>query len=151
MLNYVVVQGRFAQPLELKNLPSGSVACSFSLACAGNGKNGAEKTDWIDCTAWGKKAEFITQYFNKGDMAIVSGRLTTSTYEKNGTKVKRTEIWVNDVEFCGGKVTEKTEGKKEKGQDFMQTEIRPVPPVPENIDENAGNTGNDWDGLPFTL
>lgn len=104
MLNNVSVQGRFTADPELKTTQSGKSVCSFTLANDQNFKENA--VNWLDCVAWEKTAEFIAKYFKKGSQAIIQGALQTRQYEdKNGSKIKATEINVQNCYFCEKKET----------------------------------------------
>lgn len=101
MLNKIDIMGRLTADPELMNASSGNSYTRFTIACQRDfARNGEEKaTDFIDCSAFGKTAEFISKYFNKGSMIIVSGRLTTGSYEKNGEKRKSVSVSVDNAYF----------------------------------------------------
>lgn len=108
MLNHVEVQGRLTADPELRATNSGKAVASFSLACERDyAAEGAQReTDFLEVVAWGSTAQFIARNFNKGQMAIVTGRLQVRSWEdKNGQKRRTTEIVANNVYFCGKKET----------------------------------------------
>ena len=76
MLNKAILMGRLTRDPELRHTQSNMAVCSFSLAIDRGRKdqNGERQTDFIDCVAWGRQAEFVAQWFTKGSMAIVVGR-----------------------------------------------------------------------------
>ena len=76
MLNKIVMMGRLTRDPELRQTQSGNSVASFTLACDRDfAAQGAEKeTDFIDVVAWRNTAEFVSKYFSKGRMAVVSGR-----------------------------------------------------------------------------
>lgn len=131
MLNNVILMGRMTADAELKSTPNGKYVTSFSIAVERDfTQNGERQTDFLNLVAWGKTAEFITNYFGKGDMIAVRGSIQTRNYEdKNGNKRTATEVLIDKVSFCGSK-TEKTEEPK--------NDTDPFEPVTED----------DWD-LPF--
>lgn len=104
-MNSSNIIGRLTATPELKKTQSGTSVCSFTVAVIRRVKKGEEtETDFIDCVAWKAKAEFLCKYFEKGSMIAVSGRLQTRNYEdKNGRKIKVTEIVADDISFCEGK------------------------------------------------
>ena len=111
MLNNVSLMGRFTKEPEYGNTQSGKEYCKFCLANSTKTANN-ENTDFIDCISWGKTANFIKQWFVKGDMIAVTGRLATRTYEsKDGHKVKVTEVLVLTADFCGSKKTQDAQQK----------------------------------------
>ena len=71
MLNHITVMGRLTKDPELRQTANSSVT-NFTLACS---RDRGEETDFIDAVAWGRTAEFVSQYFSKGQMAVVDGRL----------------------------------------------------------------------------
>lgn len=103
MINQMVLQGRFTTAPELKQTPTGIPVTTFTIAWSKKYGNG-EKTLFLNCNAWNKKAENITKYFSKGQECIVSGELGQRTYEtKNREKRTVTELTVSEIHFCGTK------------------------------------------------
>jgi single-strand DNA-binding protein len=68
-----------------------------------------KNTDFLDCTAWNKTAEFLCSYFKKGNLVAAEGTVRTNNYEKDGERRKSTEIWVNKVHFTGDYKKEETQ------------------------------------------
>ena len=100
MLNKAILMGRLTRDPELRHTQSNMAVCSFSLAIDRGRKdqNGERQTDFIDCVAWGRQAEFVAQWFTKGSMAIVVGRIQSRRWQdQNGNN--RTAIEVNCDEF----------------------------------------------------
>lgn len=103
MLNNISIMGRLTKAPELKFTQSNKPVLSFSIA-NDSGFGDDKKTDFIDCVAWNKTAEFISQYFDRGDLIILAGRLTTRTWQdQNGNQRKATEVLVATVDFGGKK------------------------------------------------
>jgi single-strand DNA-binding protein len=97
-MNKVVLIGNLVRDPELKYLDSGKAVCNFTLAV--KDRFNKDKTDFIDCTAWGKTAEISGEYLKKGNKVAVAGSLSTRSYEnKDGQKVKLTFINVDEVEL----------------------------------------------------
>ena len=112
MLNKVVLMGRLTKDVELRvSQQSGKSVATFTVAVdSGYGDN--KKADFINCVAWGKTAEFVSNWFKKGEMIALAGRISTRTYEgADGRKNYVTEVIANEVTFCGGK--KETEGYAE--------------------------------------
>ena len=101
-MNKVCFIGRLVADPELKQTGSGIAVTSFTLAVDRPYKQGENKiTDWIDCVAWRKTAEFICKYFSKGDPIIIDGSLQTRMWEdQNNKKHKAVEVNVENVEFA---------------------------------------------------
>lgn len=102
MLNHISIAGRLTKDVELRRTNSGKAVASFTLAVDRDfGQNGQKETDFIECTAWGSTGEFVSKYFSKGKMAIVSGRLQIRKWEdKNGNKRTSPEVVADNVYFC---------------------------------------------------
>lgn len=107
MLNTISAQGRLTRPVEISTSTSGTQIGKFTIACERSFKNadGGRSADFIPCTAFGKLAQTISQYFNKGDMIIVTGRLQIDSYTstKDGSKRTAAGIVVSDFNFSGEK------------------------------------------------
>lgn len=112
MINVVVLSGRFTQDPQLKFTSSEVPMTSFALAVTKKfaNKNEENNADFFNVVAWKKNAEFICNYFKKGDMIELEGYLSTSSYQdKEGKKINKTEIIVNSASFCGSKKNKDTE------------------------------------------
>ena len=107
MLNHITIMGRLTRDPELRRTGSGIAVASFTLAVDRDysGKDGGEKeTDFIDCVAWRQTGEFVSKYFTKGRMAVVSGRLQIRTWtDKDGGKRRNAEIVADNVYFGDAK------------------------------------------------
>lgn len=103
MLNIVAIVGRLGKDPELRTTQSGKSVTSFSLAVQRPRKNqnGEYESDWLDVQAWGNTAEFISKYFQQGQLMAVSGRIQTRVYtDRDGKARKGVEIVAQDVSFC---------------------------------------------------
>jgi single-strand DNA-binding protein len=105
--NQVTLMGNLTRDPELRTTPNGQSVCSFSLALnrsyKGADGNWQEATDFVDIVAWGPLGERVAQYLTKGRPALVSGRLQSSSWEKDGQKRTKVEVVANDVTFLGGR------------------------------------------------
>lgn len=103
MLNHITLMGRLTRDPELRYTQSQLPVVSFTLACDRDfgGRDGAEKqTDFIDIVAWRQTAEFVSKYFTKGSMAVVSGRLQIRDWtDKEGNKRRSAEVVADNVYF----------------------------------------------------
>ena len=99
MLNHIVLMGRLTRDPELRYTQSQIPVATFRLAVDRDFGRGEEKqTDFIDCVAWRQTGEFVSKYFQKGSMAVVSGRLQMRDWtDKDGNK--RTTAVVDNVYF----------------------------------------------------
>ncbi len=104
MINSVVLMGRLTAEPELRSTQSGTSLTRFTIAVNRYSKDGENKVDFIDVTAWRKTAEFVSRYFHKGSMIAVQGSIQTDNYtDKEGNKRKSFQIVANNVSFCGSK------------------------------------------------
>ncbi|MBQ9737539.1 MAG: single-stranded DNA-binding protein [Clostridia bacterium] len=98
-MNKAILMGRLTRDPELRHTGSGTPVCSFSIAID-NGYGENRSTDFINCVAWNKTAEFVEKYFTKGRMIIVVGRIQTRTWEgQDGKKNYATEVVASEVSF----------------------------------------------------
>lgn len=104
-LNMIALSGNLGADAELRHTPSGTAALSFSLAVAerfpkGDGQWG-ERTMWMDCAVFGRRAEALAPMLAKGSKVAVAGKVHASTYESSGRTVKRWEVRVDELELMG--------------------------------------------------
>ena len=123
MLNSVIVMGRLTRDPEMRHTQNGTAVASLTLACDRDfkPKNGEKETDFIDVVVWGKTAEFAANYFTKGRMVIVEGRLQVRGWQdKDGNKRKSTEVVADRMYFGDSK----QDGKKQTApsDDFEEIE-----------------------------
>lgn len=107
MLNHITIMGRMTRDPELRHTGSGTACTSFTLAVDrdfGKNENGEKEVDFIDCVAWRNTAEFVSKYFNKGRMAVVSGKLQIRNWtDKEGNKRRSAEVIADNVYFGDSK------------------------------------------------
>ena len=150
MLNHITLMGRLARDPELRYTQSQTPVASFTLAVDRDfgGRDGGEKqTDFIDCVAWRQTAEFVSKYFQKGSMAVVSGRLQIRDWtDRDGGKRRNAEVVVDNIYFG--------ESKRRDGGD-VRSESRPAyqssyESVSPSMGASAFSELGDDDGeLPF--
>ena len=107
MLNHITIMGRLTRDPELRRTGSGVAVTSFTLAVDrdfGKNEQGERETDFIDCVAWRQTGEFVSKYFTKGRMAVVSGRLQIRSWnDKDGNKRRTAEVVADNVYFGDSK------------------------------------------------
>lgn len=114
MLNHITLMGRIVKDPELRTTYSGTPVATFTLAVERNYTlKGQEKTtDFIDCVAWGKGGDFISQHFRKGSLIAVEGSLQSRKWEdRDGNKRTSWEVNVDHSYF--------TESQKKDGYQQM--------------------------------
>lgn len=131
MLNHIVIMGRMTRDPELRRTASGTAVASFTLAVDRDfaAKDAQRETDFIDCVAWRSTGEFVSKYFAKGRMAVVSGRLQIRPWtDKDGNNRRSAEVVVDNVYF-GDSRREPLEEAKE-AVDSGYSDDLPLPDEP---------------------
>lgn len=127
MINKFIGIGNLGKDPETNYLQSGTCVCNFSIACTEKYKDKSgervEKTEWVNCVAFGKTAEICGEYLHKGSMVYVEGKLQTDSYEAKDGSGKRytTKINVKEMKMLGGK---KQEAQREA---YAARDERPLP------------------------
>lgn len=111
-MNKVILMGRITKDLELRYSQSAepTAVLKFNVAVPRKfKKDNDNNTDFINCTAFGKTAEFIGKYFTKGKLIAIIGEIRVNSFEKDGSKLKSTEVLIESVEFCGDRDSKKND------------------------------------------
>lgn len=99
-MNSVFLTGNCAGEMKLKATQTGLTICEFTIAQ----NRGKEKAvNFFNCTAFGKTAEFLSQYAAKGSKLAISGELRQETWEKEGKTQSRVKIIIDRAELMGGR------------------------------------------------
>ena len=120
MLNHITIMGRLTRDPELRRTGTGVAVASFTVAvdrdCSGR-DGGERETDFIDCVAWRQTGEFVSKYFTKGSMIVVSGRLQIRNWnDKDGNKRRTAEVVADNVYF--GESKRSSEGASYGGNTY---------------------------------
>ena len=130
--NQVTLMGNLTRDPEVRQIPNGSSVCSFSLALnrsfKGADGNWQEVVDFVDVIAWGPLGERVAQYVTKGRPVLVTGRLQSSQWEKDGVKRTKIEVVANDVTFLGGRGEQ--DGASSGGEDSSSGSSAPAASAP---------------------
>lgn len=106
-MNKAMLIGRLGKDPEIRYTPSGSKVASVSLATTRRWKDSQgvkqEASEWHRLVIWGKLAEIFEEYTVKGSQVYVSGRIETTSFEKDGVKRYETHIVVDELELLGSK------------------------------------------------
>lgn len=122
MLNSVQLQGRLASDPELRQTTTGVAVATFRIGIQRDYDR--NKADWVNVIAWRQTAEFVKNYFRKGDSILIQGVLQSRTYEdKNKVKRYALEVVAQTVNFCGSKRAEES-----------PTEYEDLTPPPDDSD-----------------
>lgn len=149
MLNKAIIMGRLTRDPELRHTPSNVPVVSFTVAVERDRKtSGQPTTDFIDCVAWYKTAEFVSQWFNKGSMIVVTGRIQVRNWEdKNGNKRISVEIATDEVHFGESKKSKDNYAQQQKqtGDYGMPTPSYDLPSEDSDFSELSDDDGD----VPF--
>jgi single-strand DNA-binding protein len=144
-VNKVILVGHLGKDPEVSYTPSGQALAKFSIATNRRVKDKAgewqDETDWHNIVAWGKTAEFCSQYVTKGRLVYIEGRIQNRTWEdKEGKKRYATDIVANDVIPLGG-----------RGEGGGEPTARAAAParVSQSKDDDFGQPEITDDDIPF--
>lgn len=133
MMNHIDIMGRLTAAPELRATASGTKVTTVRVAI--DRDSNRDETDFFDVVVWGKGAEFVCAYFDKGSMIGVSGRLRSREYtDRDGYKRTAVEINAERVYFAGSAPVERDRAAGADSEPY-----------------GAGNPfdGKDDGGLPF--
>ena len=131
-MNRITIIGRVGQDPKVHTFESGTKKASFSLATSEKYKdkqgNKVEETEWHNCVIFGKMAEVVEKYVNKGDLLALEGRVKTREYEdKDGNKKYITEVICSTMEMLTPKSTDKPKEDKNENDNFIDAQQSPFP------------------------
>lgn len=132
MLNKILFQGRLTADTELKKTQSDIAYLEFTAAWNEKYKE-TETTCFLRCKAWRNTAEFIANWFKKGQEILIEGRMVTESWDKDGQTQSRTICSVDKVHFCGSAAGKSAKPEGSEVSKWMQ--------VPADADDEE---------LPFT-
>lgn len=142
-MNNVSLIGRLTGTPELKRTQSGLAYTRFSIAVDRPFvKQGEERqTDFINIVAWGKTAEFVCKYFEKGRRMALTGRIQTGSYtDNNGGKRYTTDVVAENVEFCDSKGNTDSNAPQQQKQQTQAV---------DNTSGSPATTEDSGEDLPF--
>jgi single-strand DNA-binding protein len=148
-LNRVMLLGNLGAEPELRVTPGGQAVLKLRLATnetyLDKSNVRQERTEWHRVTVWGRRAEALGKLLTKGDSLFVEGRISTSSYEKNGEKRYSTEVVANNIILAGGgrgrgEGAPMREGREGGGRPQREA------PAPAPADDFGGGGGSDFGG-----
>ena len=146
MLNHIVIMGRLTRDPELRYTQSQLPVTTFSVAVDRDfgGRDGNERqTDFIDCVAWRHTAEFVSKYFTKGSMAVVSGRLQLRDWtDREGNKRRSAEVVADNVYFGESK-----RSREEYASSMSRSGANSYGGSYGGGNDNAGGGGSSYSGF----
>lgn len=142
-MNNVQLIGRLTKDVDLRYVSGAqgqTAVASFTVAVDRPPKaDGTKEADFISCQAWGRKAEVIQQYFQKGSKIGLIGKIRTGSYvSQQGATVYTTDVEVTDIDFLDPRNTQQPnpttpEYNMQQGQNYYQAQSQqaPVPQQPK--------------------
>lgn len=131
--NKVILMGNLTRDVELRHTPNNQAVGKFGIAVNRRWRtpDGEQREEvmFIDCEAWGKSAEFISQYFSKGKAILIEGRLKLDQWEDKETKAKRSKhvVVVETTSFVESKGGASGGGDDGGGGGGRSSYSRPAP------------------------
>ena len=113
-INTVCLTGRLTRQAEIRYSQSGGGAIvRFSLAVnrrkrTADGQGWEDEANFFDCVYFGRAAEAVNQYLEKGRQVAISGELRQSKWEQDGQQRSKVEIAVSNLSLVGGRGSEGT-------------------------------------------
>jgi len=142
--NKVMLMGNLTRDPELRYTPSGTAVAKFGLAVnrryRPQGGDQVEETCFVDITAFGRKAEVVSQYFSKGRPIFLEGRLHFDSWEsQDGQKRSKLDVVLENFEFIGGRGGDQAGGQQGQARDQAPPpeappRQRPQQPPPQRDD-----------------
>lgn len=144
-INVIVLVGRLTRDCELKSTPQGTSVCRFSIAVNRRKRTGdkwEDEVSYFDVVLWGKSAETLNPYLQKGRQISVEGELRQNRWEQDGKTNSKIEVVANNVQLLGGG----TQGSAQAAP----TQSHPEPRMSQGSQSVSGPEAfDDGDDIPF--
>ena len=123
MFNEITIHGYLGRDPELKDYTNAKgEAGKLVKLSVGVSEDMGDKTEWFDVTFFGKRAEVIDKFFNKGSQILVKGRMSSSTVDKDGQKRKYWSVIGEKFDFCDSKGSGNTQRPDDVPDNFTEQE-----------------------------
>jgi single-strand DNA-binding protein len=138
MINSVVLVGRLANDPEMRYTPSGTAVTNFRIAVSRppRADSTEEETDWLSVVTFGKVAETVAQYLDKGALVGIEGRVQSRTWEgQDGQRQYRVEINAARVQFLESRqeAERRRGGRPAPGLQAQQSPAQQAAPVSQEF------------------
>lgn len=150
MINSVVLVGRLGNDPELTYTNSGTAIAKFRLAVsrpprrAEDGGRGEEETDWLNVVCFGKTAENVSQYLDKGALVGVEGRVQSRSWERqDGGRAYAVDINAFRVHFMESRSEAEARRARGGGAPQQQPQSAPAPSDPAGPPPDGDWPGDD--------
>ena len=133
-LNTLALSGNLGADAELRCTKGGSAVLTFSLAVTERMPNGdgtwGDRTGWVDCTMFGKRAESLAPYLRKGTKVAIVGHLHQSAWQHEGQTRRKLEGRVDEIELMS------VRRDQQAAQQPSGYAAQPAAPVPDPYAED---------------
>jgi len=154
--NKVLLMGNLTRDIEMRFTPSGMGVGKFAIATNRKFRDSKtnevrEEVTFVDCEAWGKTAETMSQYLSKGRPVFIEGRLKLDQWDdkQSGQKRSKLLVVVDRFQFIGGPAGEGRQGGQAGGAPAQRpaqaAPQRHAPPAPGGEAADFGGTPDDLD------
>ncbi len=148
-INKVILIGTLGRDPEMRFLPNGNAVCNLNLATNEGYKDKntgqqVEKTEWHRVSAFGRLAEVMGEYLNKGSKCYIEGKLETREYEKDGIKRYSTSILAHEMTMLDNRNAGQADsqgGFNAPHQPPASQPLTEIPQRPTNAPRNSYATG----------
>jgi len=144
--NKIILVGRLTRDPEVRSTVSGSNVANFSLAVDRQSKNNND-VDFINIVAFGRQADFASNYLSKGKLILVEGQLRINKWtDRNDVKRETAEVWANRMTFMETKKSQEKQTAQQNNDDEMQGfDEDPFEDIESNLtSDNINITGGEW-------
>lgn len=108
-INAVTITGNLTKDIDLRTTQTGMAIGTLSIAVNERKKQGDSWVDYpnyIEAKLFGRRAESLASYLNKGTKVAITGKLHQDRWEKDGQKRSKLVVNIDDIDICGGKKAE---------------------------------------------
>lgn len=148
-INKVILVGNVGKDPEVRHLDSGTSVANFPLATSESytAKSGEKvtNTEWHNIVAWRGLAEVVENYIKKGSQLYVEGKIRTRSYEQDGVKKYRTEIFADSIQMLGRKDDTASDG----GHSYQENQVSNQNSAKTSNNNNTSGDDSVEDDLPF--
>ncbi len=154
-LNLVMLIGRITRDAESKVVPSGQTVVNFSLATNSvwfdKNQQKQESTEFHNIVFWGKRAEALAPYLNKGKLVMIEGELRTSSWVgQDNQKKYRTEVFVKNLQLAPRASNVEPFESNKANENTKKEEIEEdLPVIQDGDDVNPFEDDLEGDEIPF--
>ena len=128
-INRVMISGNITRDPDLRKTKSGMTILTIGVAVNDRRKNNQtgeweDYANFVDCTAFGKRAESLSNQLTKGMKVAIEGKLRWSSWEKDGQKRSKLEVNIDELEFMSRNNGNRNQGYDDQHQNMRQAQAQ---------------------------